>query len=1143
MIQPIEQSIDPSLSPVDNSSTRPQQLPLYIADNVPDIGYNLTVNCCYGSAQSMTCMDFVQLESLPAKILIDLRQVSSLEFAQVLRTYLSAKKNDLSMEAYFVTANLPAFQIKLFQVMQHRCTVGLRSKRSKIWHDAPAMLRSDQQLSCIFQSAIAGVSVKILLDTGAAANCISESFCKNNGIKFDTGLDKHAPNLVTADGKESLVKGTVTLHVAIQAYKSKARFLVLPLAPDIDAILGDPWFATTHAVMHWGSQGLLMVKLRKGRSMRKIEPDSRVPDLMDIVPTSKVISSLQFDKARRTERTFVAIVKPVPSSRGGKQPQGAALPGDTDPLNETIDAADSVCDRQKLQDLLKKHSVVFKQLPPGLPKERKLGHTIPQQDDARPTYRSPYPLSPLEQKEVEKQIAELILMGFIEPSSSPYGAPVLFVQEKDGSSRMCIDYRALNKTTIHDRYPLPRTDELLDRVQGAKVFTSLDLASGYHQIRTHPADVPKTAFTVPGGHYQFKVLPFGLTNAPATFQRCMNELFQHLDFVAVYLDDILIFSNSPEEHLKHLDTVLRILKEQQLYCKLKKCEFCKPELRFVGDIVSGSGVQPDPAKVAAVKDWPAPHNVHELRKFLGFTNYFRKFLQGYSQRTKPLTALLKKDAAYTWTPECEDHFNALKVDLTTAPVLSAPDTNAPYEIVADACGTGIGAVLMQNEKPLSYESRKYNPAEQNYTVTEQELLALVNALKTWRYLLEGLPKEQLTLVTDHNPLVSMPTVQNMSRRQARWSELLQRFPCTWKHRPGRLNVADPISRRPHGNSPAQPIAAVTRGQTNAKAIVCTPFQEDIIAGYDSDPWFADEGNTKNLSQLQDIWMKGSQICVPEHTALKQKIMYEMHAAPYSGHLGSNNTERNISEHYWRPGMQKDIIQFVKVCPTCQRNRKPTQPAGELQSLAVPRDTWTSISMDFITGLPTTKRGKNAILVVVDRMSKMVHLIATTTDLNAQGVAQLFQDRVFCLHGIPDDIVSDRDTRFTSAFWQELQKLLGTSLSMSTAFHPQSDGQTERMNSTLEDMLRHYVAPDQQNWDLLLSMAEFSMKNCYKSSIQCTPFHLVYGKSPATPASRQLVDELVERNPAARLRASEIHAALDRAKDCMLAAQSRHKAYA
>ena len=297
-------------------------------------------------------------------------------------------------------------------------------------------------------------------------------------------------------------------------------------------------------------------------------------------------------------------------------------------------------------------------------------------------------------------------------------------------------------------------------------------------------------------------------------------------------------------------------------------------------------------------------------------------------------------------------------------------------------------------------------------------------------------------------------------------------------------------------------------------------------------------------------MRGSQICVPDHTSLKQKIMYKIHAAPYSGHLGTGKTERNISEDYWWPGMQKDIIHYVKVCPTCQRNRKPTQkPAGELQSLQVPRDTWTSISMDFITSLPTTKRGKNSIMVVVDRKSTMVHLIATTNDVNAhvqgvvQGVAQLFQDRVFCLHGIPDDIVSDRDTNFTSAFWRELQKLLGTSLNLSTANHPQTDGHTERMNSVLEDELRQYIAPDQQNWELLLSMAEFSMNNCYKSSIQCTPFHLVYGKSPATPATKHLLTEIAERNPTAHVRASQIHAALDHAKECMLADQSRDKAHA
>ena len=290
-------------------------------------------------------------------------------------------------------------------------------------------------------------------------------------------------------------------------------------------------------------------------------------------------------------------------------------------------------------------------------------------------------------------------------------------------------------------------------------------------------------------------------------------------------------------------------------------------------------------------------------------------------------------------------------------------------------------------------------------------------------------------------------------------------------------------------------------------------------------------------------MKGKTICVPEHQSLRHKILYEMHAAPYTGHLEAGNTERNIAAHYWWPHLQRDVVQYVKVCPTCQRNRKPThKPFGELQSLPVPRDTWTSISMDFITGLPNTPRGLIAIMVVVDRMSRMVHLIATGQSVTATQVAQLYQDKIFALHGLPDDIVSDRDSKFTSAFWNHLQKLLGTHCNLSTAFHPQSDGQTERMNSVVEDMLRHYVRPDQQDWDLFLSLAEFSMNNCYKSSIQCTPFRLVYGKDPKTPASAHM-RHIQDQNPSASVTAQQMHEHLDRAKKCMLAAQSRDKSYA
>ena len=1118
-----------------------QLLPHFVQDNLPKVKFDAVVNCKVDSLNTLSIDDFIDMTDKPSQVLIDARGLASHAFKIIMSAYLQNKKHCPDKEAVVITDNHLTSSHFLMQTFQHTYTVGFRKQRCKIWHDPPCVLRSDKQLSSMFKASLAGANARILLDTGAAANCISESFCKMMKIRIQP-IDGFQAEVTTADGRASQVKGVVVIDFALQTYKTKLRFLVIPMAADCDAILGEPWHAATKAVYAYGPAGLETVRLYKGRTMRKIVQHSQEP--MDWENPAQVksiqLSHLQFAKAaKKTGEWFVAFVKPAKEQAGGETAKQADPPN---PEETLANDGQALVDSKALEALLAKYDDIFQPLPKKLPPFRDItGHTIPLQPGAIPPYRAPYRLSPLEHREVKLQITDLLEHQAIQPSRSPYGSPVLFVQKKDGSLRMCVDYRALNKLTIHDKYPLPRTDELLDKVKGANIFTSLDLTSGYHQIRIHSDDVPKTAFTAAGEHYEFLVMPFGLTNAPATFQRTMNSLFKHLPFVAVYLDDILIFSRTPEQHLQHIETVLGVLREQKLFCKLKKCDFNKPELKFVGHIVGAKGVKPDPEKVSAVSDWPSPHNLHELRKFLGFTNYFRKFLQGYSQRTAPLTNLLRKNVPYEWTEVCEDSFKQLKADLTSAPVLASPDTTQPFEVIADACGTGIGAVLMQNERPLAYESRKFNAAEQNYTVTEQELLAVIHALLTWRYLLEGLEKHQLTLVTDHNPLTFMPTVQNMSRRQVRWSELLQRYPCTWQHRAGKNNVADPISRRP-GQTQTIPISVLTRG-THVKPVAVTPFQDEILAGYESDPWFSQTENTKRLSQISGIWMRGTQICVPEHLNLKQKILYEMHAAPYSGHLGAGNTERNIASHYWWPNMQKDVIQYVKVCPVCQRNRKPTHKTyGELQSLPVPRDTWTSISMDFITGLPTTARGKNSIMVVVDRMSKMVHLLPTVQEANAQQVAQLFQDRMFALHGIPDDIVSDRDSKFTSAFWKNLQKLLGTNLNLSTAFHPQTDGQTERMNSVLEDMLRHYVSPDQQDWDLFLSLAEFSMNSCFKSSTGCTPFQLVYGKNPRTPAS-SLLDSICEENPTAKLTVERMHERLNRAKECILAAQSRDKAYA
>jgi hypothetical protein len=386
-----------------------------------------------------------------------------------------------------------------------------------------------------------------------------------------------------------------------------------------------------------------------------------------------------------------------------------------------------------------------------------------------------YRLSPLELRETKEQLARFLEQGIIEPSKSPYGAPILFVSKSNERGlRLCVDFRALNSLTIQKRYPIPRIDDLLNAISGAKFFTSIDLTSGYHQIRITEEDAPKTAFRTPFDHYQFKVLIEELTNAPATFQTVMNGIFQPYlrDFVVVYLDDILVYSKTEADHQQHLRLVLEKLRERKFYACLQKCEFAKPEIKFLGHIVGAEGIKVNPAKIAAVNGRPQPTNVHQVRSFLGLANYFRRFIQGYAKLAAPLTDLIKAVNPFRWTTQCQESFEGIKWALTHAPVLASPDESKEYEVVSDASGIGLGAVLLQNGKPIAYESRKLSGAETWYTTGEQELLEVMHALQTWRCYLEGV---HFVLVTDHKPNTFFQTQPILSRRQARWSELLQRF--------------------------------------------------------------------------------------------------------------------------------------------------------------------------------------------------------------------------------------------------------------------------------------------------------------------------------------------------------------------------------
>ncbi|GJW35913.1 putative reverse transcriptase domain-containing protein [Tanacetum coccineum] len=423
-----------------------------------------------------------------------------------------------------------------------------------------------------------------------------------------------------------------------------------------------------------------------------------------------------------------------------------------------------------IQDFLE----VFPEDLPGLPLARPVEFQINLIPGAAPVARAPYRLALSEMKELSEQLQELFDKGFIRPSSSPWGAPVLFVKKKDGSFRMCIDYRELNKLTVKNRYPLPRIDDLFDQLQGSSIYSKIDLRSGYHQLRVREQDIPKTAFRTRYGHYEFQVMPFGLTNAPAVFMDLMNRVCKpYLDkFVIVFIDDILIYSKDEKEHEEHLKAILELLKKEQLYAKFSKCEFWIPKVQFLGHVIDSRGIHVDPAKIESIKDWASPKTPTEIRQFLGLAGYYRRFIEGFSKIAKSMTKLTQKGIKFDWGEKEENAFQLIKQKLCSAPILALPEGSEDFVVYCDASHKGLGVVLMQREKVIAYASRQLKVHEKNYTTHDLELGSVVFALKIWRHYLYG---TRCTVFTDHKSLQHILDQKELNMRQRRWLELLSDY--------------------------------------------------------------------------------------------------------------------------------------------------------------------------------------------------------------------------------------------------------------------------------------------------------------------------------------------------------------------------------
>ncbi|WVZ94101.1 hypothetical protein U9M48_040038 [Paspalum notatum var. saurae] len=567
--------------------------------------------------------------------------------------------------------------------------------------------------------------------------------------------------------------------------------------------------------------------------------------------------------------------------------------------------------------------------------------------------RRPYGMAPDELKELKVQLQEQLDKGFIRRSSSPWGCPALFVEKKDqGGKRLCVDYRPLNVVTIKNKYPLPHTDILFDQLAGAKVFSKIDLRSGYYQIKIREEDIPKTAFSTKYGLYEYLVMSFGLTNAPAFFMYMMNLVFMNeLDkFVVVFIDDILIYSKSEEEHKKHLRVVLTQLREHKLYAKFSKCAFWLKEVSFLGHNLSEKGVAVDPSKVKDVLNWKQPETVLEIRSFLGLTGYYRRFIKDFSKTAKPMTSLTKKNANLS---------NPEEVANICTECFAQPDITKAFDVYCDTSGNGLGRVLMQKGRVITYASRQLRKHEANYPTHDLELAALVDALKIWRHYLLG---NTCHIYTDHKSLKYILTQPKLNMRQRRWLELIKDYDLEIHYHPG--NDGDGRDRDAYG---------AARGELYSLIIEPT-IKDQIIVAQKQDKGMAHirEGldeKKRTCFTLDDqgvLWFK-NRLVVPKDMELRKKILDEAHTSMFTMHPGSNKMYQDLKQKFWWTHMKWEIAK-VKA--------DHLKPAGILRPLAVPLK-WEDVHMDFIVGLPRTRRGERVtfgpdLVTQAEEQVKFIH---------------------------------------------------------------------------------------------------------------------------------------------------------------------------
>ncbi|KAG5726085.1 hypothetical protein E4T56_gene1635 [Termitomyces sp. T112] len=924
----------------------------------------------------------------------------------------------------------------------------------------PPQLRSRSARLFVIYVRLGGL-LKILpalIDSGA-----SSVFISNQLDLRCNDLDKPL-KLQLFDGSPATTRitqyhdNTLTLNNDLQF---QARLLVTQLPPSTPIVLGLPWLRDVNPNINWKNLTMQFpgpkASLAAAIHLRfQSIPDLNVtpdPTATPTVPNPvdsgnldiKIIGAIPFARLLR-EGTPAFQLQVMPAL-----PKEYLCMGTTTPENKTEEQILSEVvplEYHEFADVFSEGSA--KELPP----HRSYDHQIDLEEGTSPPFGKIYNMSKIELQALKEYLDDMLGKDFIRPLISTAGAPVLFAKKKDGSLRLCVNYRGLNKVTKKNWYPLPLIGDLVDRLHSAKIYTKIDLHSGYNNVRIAPGHEWKTIFHTHYGLFEYLVMPFGMTNSPATFQYFMNDIFHDMNniFVIIYLDDILIYSNLPAEHSEH-------------------CSFHTVEVEYLGVIVTPDSVRMDPTKVDAILNWPSPQNVKEVQSFLGFANFYRRFIDNYSRITKPLNRLTWKDTPWDWDSKCQSVFLLLKKAFTSALVLRHFDPSLLIVLECDASDYAIAGILSQSNsggkdlRPITFYTRSMIPAELNYDIYDKELLVIIEAFCQWQAYLEGSP-HRIQVYSDHNNLQYFTTTKQLSRCQARWSETLLEYNFTIHYRPRRLGAKpDALTRRP--NMYLKKSFETKQNASNHRVVIPPKHLHAVlilnkegilqqIRNSPPDPFFnqhdphnnPDESSVDNpfsLSPDHRLLLWSGRIYAPDHKSICLDILRQHHDHKLWGHPGICKTLQLISQTYFWPGMKKDVTQYVRACEPCLWAKVPHHcPHGLLKPLPISCRPWSSISMDHIVKLPNSE-GFDGILVVVCCLTKQALFIPCHTTDTAPDFAKLFLEHVFSKHGLPDNIVSDCRPLFVSHFWQSLCKALEIKTSLSTAYHPETDRQTEHVN--------------------------------------------------------------------------------------------------